>query len=132
MKPSKLLGVRGLNYFPLDVDFLNDYKIQEINEHFGAKGIIVYLSMLCKIYKEGFCLNMALNELGYIISRDLGAEQYPVDEVCEILRFFTIINLLDKESAKFGWLTSTGIQRRHYLVSHKSKCKLSDYFLLSE
>ncbi len=41
----------GLDYFPLDVDFLDDKKVKLIKAEFGAKGILVLIYLLTLVIK---------------------------------------------------------------------------------
>ena len=41
----------GLDYFPLDVDFFEDDRIALIDYEHGAVGVMVYLRLLCVIYR---------------------------------------------------------------------------------
>jgi len=45
---------KGLDYFPMNVDFFEDDKLQLIEAEFGLKGSVVAIRLLCKIYKEGY------------------------------------------------------------------------------
>ena len=51
----------GLDYFPLDVDLFEDYKIKILKARYGADGIILYLYLLCRIYRQGYY--MQVNEI---------------------------------------------------------------------
>lgn len=42
----------GLDYFPFDVDFFSDKKIRRLKAKFGSDGILVYLYILCLIYRD--------------------------------------------------------------------------------
>lgn len=42
----------GLDYFPLDVNFLQDRKVRRISCRHHAAGIAALTSLLCLIYKE--------------------------------------------------------------------------------
>ena len=44
----------GLDYFPFDVDFFNDEKIEAISGEFGIKGEIVAIKLLAAIYRNGY------------------------------------------------------------------------------
>ena len=44
---------QGLEYFPLDVDFFNDEKIEFISARFGTRGEAIALRLRCKIYRIG-------------------------------------------------------------------------------
>ncbi|MFV0537079.1 MAG: DUF4373 domain-containing protein, partial [Dysgonomonas sp.] len=49
-RPTK----QGLEYFPLDVDFFNDEKVEFVSARFGVKGEIISIRLLCKIYRNGY------------------------------------------------------------------------------
>ncbi len=49
-RPSKT----GLDYFPLDVDFFDDEKIEAISGEFGIKGQLATIKLLCAIYRQGY------------------------------------------------------------------------------
>lgn len=34
----------GLDYFPLDVNFFDDYKIMDLSDECGAEGVSVYIA----------------------------------------------------------------------------------------
>ena len=42
----------GLDYFPLDVNFLQDRKVRRISSRHHAAGIAALTSLFCLIYKE--------------------------------------------------------------------------------
>ena len=44
----------GLDFFPLDVGFFSDTKINRLRVKFGNNGIMIYLVLLCKIYEKGY------------------------------------------------------------------------------
>ena len=42
----------GLSYFPLDTDFFdNDSRIKILKARYRADGIMIYVYLLCEIYK---------------------------------------------------------------------------------
>ena len=41
---------KGLDYFPLDVDFFQDIKIRKLIRCQGGKALTVYIALLCNIY----------------------------------------------------------------------------------
>ncbi|MFT8409875.1 MAG: DUF4373 domain-containing protein [Schleiferilactobacillus perolens] len=47
---------RGLDYFPLDVDFMTNAKTEAIMGEFGAKGTLVFMTLLMAIYQNGYYL----------------------------------------------------------------------------
>lgn len=45
----------GLSYFPLDTDFFdNDSRIKILKARYRADGIMIYVYLLCEIYKNGY------------------------------------------------------------------------------
>lgn len=64
----------GLDYFPLDVDFLDDPKIKILKARYGRDGIVFYIYLLCEIYKQGYYLQID-EDFEYIISDDLKIDQ---------------------------------------------------------
>lgn len=43
---------QGFRYFPLDTDFFEDRRIRRVLSRVGPKGVLLYLYILCKAYKE--------------------------------------------------------------------------------
>ena len=45
----------GMDYFSFDVDFFTgSKKIKILKARYGADGIVIYLYLLCEIYKNGY------------------------------------------------------------------------------
>lgn len=117
-RPTK----QGLNYFPLDVDFFDDEKIEFVNSRFGLKGEAISVRLLCKIYRNGYF--MEFNEdTALLFAKRVGGDcQHSLvkDVVYELVKrgFFdkTIFE-------QFGVLTSNGIQKRYLQACMESKRK---------
>lgn len=75
---------KGLNYFPLDVDFLSDRKIKILKSRYGADGITLYIYLLCEIYRNGYYLKVD-DDFYFLISDDLGMERNKVQQVLKFL-----------------------------------------------
>lgn len=104
---------KGLDYFPLDVDFFSDQKVKILKARFGADGISCYLYLLCEIYKNGFYLD-AGEDLYYVMSEDLKMD---VNKVKQVLKFLLERSLLDNTLFQSDTiLTSAGIQKRFQLA----------------
>ena len=43
---------KGLDYFPMDVDIFNDTKLKVVRAGYGSDGVMLYLYLLCAIYKN--------------------------------------------------------------------------------
>lgn len=105
-RPTK----QGLEYFPLDVDFFNDEKIEFVSARFGTKGEVISVRLLCKIYRIGYYTEWNKDE-SILLAKRAGVPHALVsDIVYELIKrgFFdeSIFN-------RFGILTSKGIQKRY-------------------
>lgn len=123
----------GLSYFPLDVDFLEDNKIKILKARYGPDGIVLYIYLLCEIYKQGYYIRLD-DDFEYIISDDLKMDQ---DKVKQVLNFLLSRSLFDNklfQSDKV--LTSAGIQRRFQLAvkerARKTPIEVGRFWLLNQ
>lgn len=121
----------GLIYFSFDCDFFSNRKIKILKASFGTDGIIVYVYLLCEIYKNGYYLKLD-SDYEYIISADLNLT---VEKINSIVSFLAEHCLFDKQlytSEKI--LTSKGIQKRFQLAirerAKKTPRTVNNYWLL--
>lgn len=114
-RPKKI----GLDYFPMDVDFLRDIKIRKIEKECGSESIKVLLCLLGNIYRdEGYYINWD-EDTAFLISDEIGLKEEVVKEVVNKslqVGFFSKY-LFDEENI----LTSKGIQERYLEAKKKSK-----------
>ena len=123
----------GMDYFSFDVDFFSDKKIKILKARYGADGIVIYLYLLCEIYKNGYCLKVD-DDFEFIISDDLGMN---CDKVKQVLTFLLERSMFDKQLFQSdAVLTSTGIQKRFQLMvktrASKNPITVKGFWLLSE
>lgn len=123
----------GNRFFRMDADFFSDRKIKILKARYGADGIILYLYLLCEIYKTGYYLQVD-DDFEYIISDDLNMDG---NKVKQVLNFLLERSLFDDtlfQSDKV--LTSTGIQRRYQAMvkarATKTPITAERFWLLSE
>ena len=123
----------GLSYFPLDTDFFEDNKIRILKARSGNDGMILYIYLLCGIYKEGYYMQVD-DDFEYILSDDLGMDQ---NKAKQVLNFLLSRSLFDNtlfQSDKV--LTSAGIQRRFQLAikerARKNPITVGRYWILSK
>ena len=124
---------KGLDYFPLDIDFFSDTKIKLLKSRYGADGITIYVYLLCEIYKNGYYLK-ADEDFQYIMSDDLNMS---IDKVKQVLKFLLERSLFDSKLFQSDTiLTSAGIQRRFQLAirerAKKNPIKIDGFWLLNE
>lgn len=101
----------GLDYFPLDVNFLSDLKIKKIIRAHGAQAVAVVISVLTTIYRDNGYFATYDEDLIFIIADELKLEDSYVKDVIEKLIEVDFLNKEQKE--KNNILTSIGIQERY-------------------
>lgn len=110
---------KGVEYFPLNVNFINDLKVRKLLLSCGAESIAVLIYLLSTIYKdEGYFVEIHEDEID-LIALDVNVTPQFVLEVinkaCEV-RFFDV-NLYND----FNILTSKGIQERYLKITERRK-----------
>lgn len=112
-RPNK----QGLDYFPFDVDFFSDEKIEAISGEFGIKGEITAIKLLCAIYRNGYFI--LWNEmLKMKLLKNLpGVSSELLDNIVNRLVKWDFFdkNLFDSTKV----LTSRGIQNRFFSISKR-------------
>lgn len=114
-RPNK----QGLDYFPFDVDFFNDEKIEAISGEFGLKGEITAIKLLCTIYRNGYFIEWSdLYKMKLLKS----LQGISVQLLDEILSRLVKWGFFDKELFdRSGILTSAGIQKRYFEITRRRK-----------
>lgn len=107
----------GLDYFPLDVNFLSDLKIKKIIRAYGAQAVAVVMSVLTTIYRDNGYFATYDDDLIFIIADELKLEDSYVKNVIEKLIEVDFLNKEQKE--KNNILTSIGIQERYLKVCER-------------
>ena len=103
---------KGLDYFPLDVNFYGDIKVRRLmRNNGGGKAAFVYVTLLCKIYESGYYMVWD-DDMSFMLSDITGFEEGMIREtVKSCLKF----GLLDKDMYdQHHILTSRGIQNRYF------------------
>lgn len=110
----------GLNYFPLDVDFFDDEKIKILEARYGADGITLYLYLLCRIYRQGYYIQVN-EDFEYLVSAEL---KMGADKVKQVLTFLLSRSLFDNTLFQSdAVLTSAGIQKRWQIAKKEAARK---------
>lgn len=111
---------KGLGYFPLDVDFFEDDKIELINAEFGMKGECVTLRLLCLIYKNGYWYRFGEDE-SLLLAKRVG-NGITGASVWEIVKGLVKRSFFDERVFNsFQILTSKGIQERYFEATERRK-----------
>ena len=120
-RPTK----NNLDYFPQDVDFLQDIKICKLKRSQGGKAIAVWISLLCRIYgSDGYYMKWD-EELPFIIAEELpGFDEVYIQEVIKSCLNFGLLDKALFESENI--LTSAAIQRRYVEAKAKNRRTYTD------
>lgn len=122
----------GLDYFPVDVNFLSDLKIKKTIRAYGAQAVAVVMSVLATIYRDNGYFATYDDDLIFIIADELKLEDSYVKNVIEKLIEVDFLSKEQKE--KNNILTSIGIQER-YLKACERRAKTTlnvTYSLLND
>ena len=107
---------KGLDYFPLDTTILNNIKVRRIKREFGADAFLLYISLLCDIYSNGYYIE-ATDDYLFDQGERLGIAE---NKVLEILLACVKIGLFHEGFfTENRILTSESIQRRFLLAIKK-------------
>lgn len=101
---------KGLDYFPLDVDFFQDKKIKRLRARFGSNGVEVYIYLLCEIYRNGYYIDYD-EDLILDISDEVNISENAAKQIMNYLLSRSLFN--DKLAKSVKVLTAESIQRRY-------------------
>ena len=122
----------GLAYFPLDVDFFEDLKVEDLLDKHGPLGLAIYQALLCLIYKNGYYLAAPLDIVARQVIRMIGSKwARRRDTVLQVIRSCADIGLIDKALLSQDVITSVGVQLRYAEATLRSGVKVDKYSLIS-
>lgn len=101
----------GLDYYPMDVNFLGDIKVKKVIRSHGIQAVAVILHLLGTVYRDNGYYATYDDDLLFITADELNLEENYVKNVVEKL---LEVDFFSKEQAeKNKVLTSIGIQERY-------------------
>lgn len=122
---------RGIEYYPLDVDFMNDIKIRKIMKSCGPNSIAIIILLLGNIYKdEGYFMKWD-EDVCFLVADEVGAKEVYVKEV---LKKCLQVDLFSNELfEKYKIITSKGIQKRFFEITKRRKRDnlINEYLLVN-
>ncbi len=122
---------RGIEYYPLDVDFLNDLKIRKIMKSCGPNSIAIIILLLGNIYgDEGYFMKWD-EDVCFLVADAVGAKEVYVKEV---LKKCLQVDLFSSELfEKFKIITSKGIQKRFFEITKRRRREnlINEYLLVN-
>ena len=124
----------GLDYFPKDVDYYDDFNIMDLMNEYGPLGQTIYDVVLCMIYHEGYYLEVPkMEQLAVKIIKTIGNRWVKKkDFVLQVIYYCADIGLFDKTLLNQNIITSAGIQRRYDSVTVRNKVQKTRYRLIDE
>lgn len=105
----------GLDYFPLDVNFLNDLKTKKIVRSYEASAVAVALNVFINIYRDNGYYAECDDDFIFLIADELKLDE---EYTKNVIKKMVEVDFFDKtlyENHKI--LTSIGIQNRYVLAS---------------
>lgn len=122
---------RGIEYYPLDVDFMNDIKIRKIMKSCGPNSIAIIILLLGNIYgDEGYFMKWD-EDVCFLVADEVGAKEVYVKEV---LKKCLQVDLFSSELfEKYKIITSEGIQKRFFEITKRRKRDnlINEYLLVN-
>ena len=119
----------GIDYYPLNVDFLQDIKVRKIMRACGSQSITILISLLSSIYRDEGYYVVWDNDMSFLVADEVGASEGAVLEVVNKAVQIDFFN--SKLFEEHNILTSKGIQKRFLeAVSRRKKVKLFEEYLL--
>lgn len=125
-RPTK----KGLDYFPLDVDFLSDLKVRRIIKACGKEAVHILVALLANIYRDEGYYVLWDDDLAFLVADEVGTKEGTVKE---LVRKAVQVKFFDKDIFdKYSVLTSKGIQNRYILATkERKKVELEFKYLLT-
>lgn len=119
----------GLDYFPFDVDFFQDERIEAISGEFGIKGEIFIVKLLSAVYKKGYFV--VWNDLvkSQLLKRVPGASKDLLDQIVNRLVTWGYFDESLFNSAKV--LTSEEIQATYLEATKRRKSPKPTKYLIN-
>lgn len=117
----------GLDFFPLDVAFFEDPKVKKLRRKHGALGLSIFVNLLCRIYKEGYYLEVTdcedlYSDIADQIFNDKQSREIPkIQQVILDIELCGLIKIIRFDNSEKQVLTSSGIQKQYTSIMEKSK-----------
>ncbi len=120
---------QGLEYFPLDINFLRDIKVRKIMKACGANSVSILISLLSSIYRdEGYYVAWD-SDIPFLIADEVGVSE---GAVIEVVNKAVQVKLFDETIFnQYKILTSKGVQERYIqAVERRKQVELIEEYLL--
>lgn len=124
-RPTK----KGIDYYPIDVDFLQDIKVRKIMRACGVQSITILISLLSSIYRDEGYYVVWDSDMSFLVADEVGASE---GAVLEVVNKSVQVDFFNKRYFdKYKVLTSRGIQKRFLeAVTRRKRIDLISEYLL--
>ena len=109
----------GLDYFPFDVDFFENEKIEALSGEFGLKGELTVIKLFCAIYKNGYFLEWNELQKMKLLKRLPGINITLLEQIVNRLVKWGVFN--EKIFIQHSVLTSENIQNQFLDATKRRK-----------
>ena len=107
----------GLDYFPVDVNILNDIKTKKLIRSYGTETVAILIYLLSAIYRDNGYYLQYDDDLNFIVADEFNFEESFVKDVISKM---VEVDFFNKEMfEQFNILTSEGIQKRFFKASER-------------
>ena len=112
----------GVDYYPLDVGFLDDPKFIQLKIEYGPVCYAIYLALLDLIYRDkGYYLEYN-KIIDYKIAQILQGKGSPsAGTVARVILMMVDVGLFSRSHFNQGYITGRRVQRTFYMVSVRRK-----------
>ena len=114
----------GLDYFPLDTDFFGNKKIKSLRRAHGEIGILTYLNLLSRVYKNGYFYKFDdLEDLSMDIAEEIACSQLRsvAARVTETINYLVGRETLAEGLFKRGIISGVSLQEQYVISAYKAK-----------
>ena len=107
---------KGLDYFSVDTNILSDLKVRRIKREYGAESFLLYMTLLCDIYANGYWLE-ANDDYLFDLSEQM---QISESRILEMLQAMAKVGMFDADLfTEQQILTSEPIQKQYFCIKKK-------------
>lgn len=112
----------GLDYFPFEVDFFSDKKIKRLRARFGNDGVMVYVYILCEIYRNKGYYAEYDDDFALDISDELNISENLTTQIINYLFSRSLLIMIEgKLAVPVKAITASSVQRRFQKIKASAK-----------
>lgn len=118
---------QGFGYFPLYTDFFTNKKIKNLRRAHGSIGVLTYLNLLSRVYKNGYYYKFDdLEELSMDIAEEIANVQLraTATSVTETINYLVGRGILAEGLFKRGIISGVALQEQYVIMAYKAKRKI--------